>query len=141
MTGPDGVMRRILVVTVALISAGISAAAPGDEPPAPAGEKWLSLVDGQEYQESWNQASSMFRGQVSQEQWVKALQRSREPLGVLVSRASSRVELATSLRGAPDGDYAIIHFNTAFMNKSVVTERLTLVKEDGRWQVAAYAIH
>ena len=46
-----------------------------------------------------------------------------------------------TLRGAPDGNYAIIHFTTSFKNKAGVTERLTLVKEDGKWQAAAYAIH
>jgi hypothetical protein len=51
------------------------------------------------------------------------------------------VNFAKTLRAAPDGDYAIIHYTTDFKNKSTVTERLTLVKEDGRWQAAAYAIH
>jgi hypothetical protein len=49
--------------------------------------------------------------------------------------------LIQSSGAAPDGDYAIIHFTTSFKNKSNVTERLTLVKEDGTWRVAAYAIH
>jgi len=83
----------------------------------------------------------MFRDQVKQDAWVVSLKRFRDPLGPLVSRTSSRVEFAKTLRGAPDGDYAIIHYTTAFQNKSGVTERLTLVKEDGRWQAAAYAIH
>ena len=98
-------------------------------------------MDDQKYEESWNQAGSMFRDQVMPEQWVASLKRFRQPLGGLVSRASSRVEFAKTLRGAPDGDYAIIHFTTSFKNGSAVTERLTLVMEDGRWQVAAYAIH
>ena len=78
--------------------------------------------------------------QVKQGDWVASLKRFREPLGSLVSRAPARVDFTKSLRGAPDGDYAIIHFTTSFTNKSV-TERLTLVKEGEKWQVAAYAIH
>jgi len=111
-----------------------------DEDAPSLGEKWLSLLDQQEYEESWKQAGSMFRDQVKREQWTVALKRSREPLGSMVSRSASRVDFAKTLRGAPDGDYAIIHYASSFKNKSV-TERLTLVKEDGKWQVAAYAIH
>src|SRR5580700_5489895 len=137
-----GNMRRIYVITLAGIAGALlTVAAPAEEEASTAGQKWLSLVDDKKYEESWNQAASMFRDQVKQEAWVVSLKRFREPLGALVSRTSSRVDFAKTLRGAPDGDYAIIHYTTAFQNKSDVTERLTLVKEDGRWQAAAYAIH
>jgi len=137
-------MRLIFVVALAvagIAGAKIMVAGPAEEEASTSGQKWLALVDDQKYEESWNQAGSMFRDQVKQEAWVVALKRFRDPLGPLLSRTSSRVDFAKTLRGAPDGDYAIIHFTTAFKNKSDVTERLTLVKEDGRWQVAAYAIH
>ena len=111
-----------------------------EEEPSTAGQKWLTLLDDQNYRESWNQASSMFRSAVTQERWIAALTRSREPLGGVVSRTRSRLEFSKSLRGAPEGDYAILHFTTSFTSKSV-TERLTLVKEDGRWQTAAYGIY
>jgi hypothetical protein len=106
-----------------------------------AGKKWLSLLDDHKYEESWKQAGSMFRDEVKQDDWVAALERSRQPLGTPLSRAASRLDFTKSLRGAPDGDYAIIHFTTDFKNKTAVTERLTLVKEDGKWLAAAYAIH
>ncbi len=83
----------------------------------------------------------MFRSQVTQEQWLASLKRFREPLGALLSRKPARVDFTSSLRGAPDGEYAIVHFTTSFRNKSDVTERLTLVKEENRWQAAAYAMH
>jgi uncharacterized protein DUF4019 len=137
-------MRLIPVIALALAGiagARIMIAGPAEEEASISGQKWLALVDDQKYEESWSQAGSMFRDQVKQEAWVVALKRFRDPLGALVSRTSSRVDFAKTLRGAPDGDYAIIHFTTSFKNKSDVTERLTLVKEDGRWQVAAYAIH
>lgn len=116
-------------------------AGPAEDEAAAAGEKWLVLLDAQKYEESWKQAGSMFRNQVNQDQWIAALQRSRQPMGSMLSRMTARVNFTQTLRGAPDGDYAIIHYTTSFQNKSGVTERLTLVKEDGRWQAAAYAIH
>jgi hypothetical protein len=135
-------VRLILVVTLAGIAGAlVTAAAPAEEEASATGQKWLALLDDQKYEESWNQAGSMFRDEVKQDQWVAVLKRLREPMGPQISRTTARVDFVKTLRGAPDGDYAIIHFTTSFQNKSGVTERLTLVKEDGRWQVAAYAIH
>jgi hypothetical protein len=136
-------LRLLLVVSLAGIAGtlAIVAATAEEEASTAAGQKWLSLLDDQKYEESWTQAASMFRDQVTQQQWLVSLKRFREPLGPLVSRTTSRVDFTKSLRAAPDGDYAIIHFTTSFKNKTDVTERLTLVKEDGKWQAAAYAIH
>ena len=135
-------MRLIFVVSLAgIASALMTGATPAEEEAAATGQKWLALLDDQKYEESWSQAGSQFRDEVNQDQWVAVLKRSREPMGSMISRTTARVDFAKSLRGAPDGDYAIIHFTTSFENKSNVTERLTLVKEDGRWRVAAYAIH
>ena len=134
-------MRLICLTVLAAVFCNlIMISAPAEDDAAVAGQNWLSLVDDQKYEESWKQASSMFRGEVSQEQWIAALKRSREPLGSLVSRMPSRVEFSRFLRGAPEADYAIIHFKTSFTAKSA-TERLTLVKEDGKWQMAAYGIY
>lgn len=133
--------RLIAILSLtAFCAAAIVARATPEEDAAKAGQKWLSLVDEQKYEESWNQASPMFRSQVPKEQWVDSLKRFREPLGMVVSRTVSRVQFATELRGAPDGDYAIIHFTTEFAQKGA-TERLTLIKEDERWQTVAYGIY
>jgi hypothetical protein len=116
-------------------------AVPNEDEARKSGEAWLSLVDAQNYQESWKEASAQFRSAVTQEQWAAALKSARDPLGALVSRMSSRVNFTKTLRGAPDGDYVIFHFATAFQNKAGVTERLTLVQENSKWLVVAYAIH
>ena len=134
-------MRLLVIILTVIAAALLTFAGPAEDEAAAAGQKWLGLVDGQKYEESWQRAASMFRDQVKQEQWVVSLKRFRDPLGPVMSRTAARVDFAKTLRGAPDGDYAIIHFTTTFKNKSDVTERLTLVKEDGKWQAAAYAIH
>jgi hypothetical protein len=135
-------MRLIFVVTlVGIVSALTTVAGPAEDEASATGQKWLALLDDGKYDESWKQAGSMFRDEVKQEQWISALERLRQPMGAMVSRTTARVNFVKTLRGAPDGDYAIIHYTTDFKNKSTVTERLTLVKEDGRWQVAAYATH
>jgi hypothetical protein len=134
-------VRLILVVgLIGIAGALMTIAGPAEDEASGTGQKWLAFLDDQKYDESWKQAGSMFRAEVKQEDWVVSLKRFRDPLGALVSRTSSRVDFTKSLRGAPDGEYAIIHYASEFKNKSI-TERLTLVKEDGKWQAAAYAIH
>ena len=127
-------------ILTALSTGLIVTAAQSEEDVVKDAQKWLALVDNQKYEESWMQASSMFRSEVKQEQWIAALNRSRDPLGAVTSRTRTRLQFSNSLRGAPDGNYAILHYQTAFSSKSA-TERLTLVKEDGRWQMAAYGIY
>jgi hypothetical protein len=106
-----------------------------------AAEAWLALVDGQKYEQSWKETSIQFRSEVSEEQWTAALKNSRDPPGSMVARKQARVDFTKTLRGAPDGNYVIFHFTTDFQNKQHVTERITLVEEDGTWRVMAYATH
>jgi hypothetical protein len=134
-------MRFKLLLLASLALMMLTASTPAEDEASNAGQKWLQLLDEQQFEASWQQAASMFRNQVQQDQWVASLKRFREPLGALVSRVPARIDFTNTLRGAPDASYAIIHFKTDFKNKSAVTERLTLVKEEGKWEAAAYAIH
>ncbi len=134
-------LKLLALGIIGIAAVVVAVAGPAEDEAAGIGEKWLALLDDQKYEESWDQASSQFRDQVNKDQWVAVLKRAREPMGAKVSRATARVDFVKTLRGAPDGDYAIIHYTTSFQNKNDVTERLTLVKEDGKWLAAAYATH
>ena len=101
---------------------------------------WLSLVDQQKYDASWEAASSLFRSQINEVDWKKAVSTVREPLGPLISRTLEETNHATSLPGAPDGESAILQFQPHFKNKELGTETLTLVREDGDWKIAGYFI-
>ena len=134
-------LRLSLIVTLAALAATLlTAATPAGDEASAIGQKWLALLDDQKYEESYTAAGSMFRNEVRHDSWIASLEKFREPLGPLVSRTASRVDLAKTLPAAPDGEYAIIHYKTVLQNKTI-TERLTLAMEDGKWQVYAYAIH
>jgi hypothetical protein len=133
-------LKLILVIALAGIAGALAAATPSGEEASAIGQKWLSLLDNQEYEESWTQAGNLFRNEVRHDQWLASLKQFRLPLGPMISRTASRVDLVKTLPAAPDGDYAIIHYKTVLQSKTI-TERLTLAMEDGRWQVYAYAIH
>lgn len=102
--------------------------------------KWLAMVDGGQYQESWERAASLFKQQVNAEQWSQALAAARTPLGALVSRQLLSADYETSLPGAPDGEYVILQFQTRFKNKKSAIETVTPMMDNGNWRISGYYI-
>ena len=106
-----------------------------------AAEKWLTLVDKGEYGKSWATAAGYFKGAVAENQWEQAITAVRGPLGKVISRKVKSRQYATSLPGAPDGEYVVIQFETSFEKKKSAVETLTPMKEkDGSWRVSGYFI-
>jgi hypothetical protein len=62
-------------------------------------------------------------------QWNQALAASRKPLGGLLSRKTKTTKYATSLPGAPDGEYVVIQFTSSFVNKKSAIETITPMKD------------
>jgi len=132
------------LVAIGLILSGITAAAGDLEKEAGAvyaAERWLSMVDNAQYAESWESTSELFKNAVRLEQWKQSMQAIRAPLGQIVSRRVSIKTYATSLPGAPDGEYVVIHFDTTFENKKAAVETVTpMMDKDGVWRVSGYYI-
>jgi hypothetical protein len=106
-----------------------------------AARSWLSLVDAGNYEASWRSAARYFKSAVTQEQWRQAMTGVRQPLGRVLSRDLKGKTYATSLPGAPDGQYVVIQFNTSFQKKRAAVETITpMLEADGRWSVAGYFI-
>jgi hypothetical protein len=127
-------------VSVALLSVAASAQSPEDlaEKSALA---WLALVDAGNYEESWREAASLFRGAVSEEDWKKAMVGARQPLGKRLSRKVKSRTYRESLAGAPDGKYVILELYTSFENKKTAVETVTPMQEpDGTFRVSGYYI-
>jgi hypothetical protein len=106
-----------------------------------AAQAWLQLVDDGKYTESWNEASEYFKRAVTKEQWEQAVKAAREPLGKTISRQLRSKQYATTLPGAPDGEYVVIQFDTSFTNKKTAVETITpMLDKDGTWRVSGYYI-
>ena len=123
-----------------LIFAAVLFGAPLNDQAAPSGEAWLKLVDNAKYADSWKEASSYFRSRVPEKTWVSMVQGVRAPLGSLVSRTQPSVTFAKTLPGAPDGNYALMQFQSSFQKKSSAIETLTVMAEGDQWRVAGYFI-
>lgn len=92
-----------------------------------AAKKWLALVDGGEYGKSWETAAGYFKAAVGKKHWEQTAAAVRSPLGKVIIRKLKSKQYATSLPGAPDGEYVVIQFETSFEKKKW-TEPLGLDK-------------
>jgi hypothetical protein len=102
---------------------------------------WLSQIDAGSYSNGWRDASAYFKGAVTENGFRDALARARKPLGKLLSRKLSKAQSATSLPGAPDGNYVVMQFDSSFANKKTAVETVTFMQEkDGKWRAAGYYI-
>lgn len=106
-----------------------------------AAEKWLSLIDFGNIDESWNQSAELFKANVSLENWKSSLKIVQDSLGKVLSRTLKSKQYAQELPGAPDGDYFVIQFETVFENKKNAVETVTPMKDkDGEWRVSGYFV-
>ena len=106
-----------------------------------ASDTWLKLSDSGRYSESWKTAAELFRNAISKEQWSQSLNAVRKPLGKVIKRSLKSKQYATSLPGAPDGDYVVIQYETFFEKKKTAIEIVTpMLEKDGKWRVSGYYI-
>jgi hypothetical protein len=103
--------------------------------------KWLALVDAQQYPQAWDLYPVRITSGGMKDNWVGIMRSRRFPLGDVKSRKVYKVSRQSKLRGAPDGDYSIVEFETSFEKKAGAIEEVTLTSENGYWQVSGYHFH
>ncbi|MGB5425175.1 MAG: DUF4019 domain-containing protein [Gammaproteobacteria bacterium] len=134
-------IRRYFLVLLLIVAPLTGLAAEGKEEAAKqAALEWLALVDAMQYEASWKQAASLFRARVNTPDWVKAVTAARSPLGHLLARQLVSATYATSLPGAPDGEYVVLQFQASFENKAQAIETVTPMLDEGKWRVSGYYI-
>lgn len=132
------IVSSLLALTVLAATAW---AGPKEEEAVKAAEAWFKLVDGGQYKESWSEAANFFKERVKEEDWIKMIDLARKPFGEVVERKLLKASYATELPGAPDGEYVVIQFQTAFSKKKNSIETITPMKDaDGQWRVSGYFI-
>ena len=130
-------MKKVLLLIFILVSPIVYAL---DEDQSNAAYSWLEMIDARQFEESWALTSSQFQDKISSTQWTQALSQARTPLGALESRKLKTSTQTNTLPGAPEGEYVVITFSSAFANKDNSIETLTLEKEDNVWRPVGYFI-
>ena len=106
-----------------------------------AAENWLSIIDTERYEKSWENGAIFLKNEVTKEQWVGSMKAYRKPLGKMEKRKLKRNQYMTNIPDAPAGEYVVIQFDTVFENKKEAIETITpMLDPDGKWRVAGYFI-
>ena len=100
------------------VAPGTDPAPPIAPPPAPtevarqAVDDWLSAIDAGSYAAAYDAASAILRENVTRDEFVSTYEEARPLLGALRSRVFRSATPATTLPGAPDGDYVVFESPT-----------------------------
>lgn len=134
---------RFVPTLILLLAFGILSTTSAQEPEVAAEQaarSWLLLLDGEQYFATWNSAATLFKNQLSPVQWQQSASAARSPFGALRSRRLRSATYATTLPGAPDGQYVVLQFDSVFDHKASAVETVTPMLDDGVWRVGGYFI-
>jgi hypothetical protein len=133
-------MSRILLFGLVILTLAIPVfAAP--KPEQDTAVNWLTLIDTQRFDQSWNESSAFLKEHIPQAQWAKTLTDQRMPLGKPTSRVIVKKEFQYQIPGIPTGTYEFKVYRTTFPLKGEMTETVIMSREsDQKWRAIAYYI-
>lgn len=105
-----------------------------------ASDLWLTFLDKEKYEESWDNSSTLFRLAMNKDAWKTLMNNTRKSFGNANSRKVLDVRTATKPHGLPEGNYVVMFYKTSFAHKASAYELVTLVLENGKWQVLTYQV-
>lgn len=103
-------------------------------------ESWLDLVDRESYAVSWELAGAALKGAARKEDWMRTVAAARLHRGPVLARRPVEDAVTDAVAGLPQGEYALVSFETAFRETGDAVESLILEREEGAWRVVAYFV-
>jgi hypothetical protein len=101
---------------------------------------FLGYLDQGRYADSYAYTGMLIRAQVDRESFTSQIQKARAGTGALMGRYLMDVSYTTSVPGAPEGQYVVLHYQSSFANRQETIETLTLAFAKGYWRVSGYYI-
>jgi serine/threonine-protein kinase len=101
---------------------------------------FLQYLDQGRYADSYSYTSAIIRAKMNAAQFEQEIKKDRAPLGAKQTRKLLNATYATSLSGAPAGQYVVLQYNTDFAKKKDAVETLTMSYENGYWRVAGWFV-
>ena len=102
-------------------------------------QEWLTLLDADEYEATWEEAATFFKSKVTAEQWTAQVRQAHSSLDSLRSRSLVAARYTSSLPNAPEGEYVVAQYKSMYGEKETV-ETMYMKKDDGTWRVAGYFV-
>jgi len=148
-------IRGIIIVlaSVVLVPA-FAQQAPGPQPADPGADAhvaeeqaaerqalgFLGYLDHGRFADSYAYTGMLIRSQLDREAFASQVEKARAGTGVVQSRELIDAGYTTTVPGAPEGQYVVLHYHSSFANRPDTVETLTLAFAKGYWRVSGWYI-
>lgn len=148
-------MRRQCLnwIAVAVLAAGLSQrpllavqdAPQGGDPNAAAEQAaerqalgFLGYLDQGRFADSYAYTGTLLRAQADREKFASQIEKARAGTGALQGRELIDANYTTTVAGAPEGQYVVLHYHANFAGRPDTVETVTLAFAKGYWRVDGY---
>jgi hypothetical protein len=101
---------------------------------------FVAYLDQGRFADSYAYTGMLIRTQLDRDAFSTQIQKTRVGTGALQSRELIDASYSTTVPGAPEGQYVILHYHAGFANRQDAVETVTLAFAKGYWRVAGYYI-
>jgi hypothetical protein len=101
---------------------------------------FLGYLDHGRYADSYAYTGMLIRAQLDREAFAKQIEKTRVGVGALLSRELIDASYNTTVPGAPEGQYVVLHYAVSFANRQEAVETMVLAFAKGYWRVSGYYI-
>jgi hypothetical protein len=101
---------------------------------------FVGYLDQGRFADSYAYTGMLIRAQLDRDAFSTQIQKTRAGTGALQSRELMDASYSTSVPGAPEGQYVILHYHAGFANRPDTVETVTLAFANGYWRIAGYYI-
>jgi len=102
---------------------------------------FLGYLDHGRFADSYAYTGMLIRAQLDRDAFAKQIEEKvRAGVGALISRELIDASYTTTVPGAPDGQYVVLHYAVSFANRQEEVETMVLAFAKGYWRVSGYYI-
>jgi hypothetical protein len=102
--------------------------------------RWLAQFDANNFDACWDALAPAVKDRAGKDEFDASLAAVRQHYGAARQRRASKVTFTHKLPDAPDGDYVVLQYNTAFANGHALETLFQMRTPDG-WKVSGYVVH
>ena len=101
---------------------------------------FLGYLDQGRFADSYAYTGMLIRAQLDRDSFSAQIQKTRAGTGPLQGRELIDASYTTTVPGAPEGQYVVLHYHASFANRQDTVETVTLAFAKGYWRVSGYYI-
>jgi hypothetical protein len=101
---------------------------------------FLGYLDHGRFADSYAYTGMLIRSQLDREAFASQVEKARSGTGAIQARELIDAGYSTTVPGAPEGQYVVLHYHSSFANRPDTVETLTLAMAKGYWRVDGWYI-